>query len=78
MSNVSYFGNDRYTRLRCVRQCETDIIHNSCGCKDAYMPGPFPVCTLAKFLDCVGPTMCKILMLFDKKEFIYTYCIDEL
>ncbi len=38
-SNISYFGNDKYTRIRCDRQCHTDKVTHTCHCKDAYLPG---------------------------------------
>ncbi len=60
-SNTSYFGDEKYTHIRCDRQCETDIIVKTCGCKDAYMPGPFPVCGISGFLDCIVPTSCGYL-----------------
>lgn len=35
-SKLKYY--DEYQRSRCVIECETEALVETCGCRDAYMP----------------------------------------
>ena len=44
----------RYTRQRCLDECEANYQHKMCGCKADYLPGAnITVCDLNKLFDCL-------------------------
>ena len=55
VSKLNYYEN--YSFMACERECETDIMVERCGCRDAYMPAAHndtPIlCGVDEYLECV-------------------------
>ncbi|KAI0236999.1 hypothetical protein LSAT2_012493 [Lamellibrachia satsuma] len=56
---LRYFS--RYSQAACYRECVTDFVVDTCGCRDYYMP-PFntdepPVCNISQYTSCLLPTI---------------------
>ena len=41
-----YYDDEKYTRFKCIRKCESQSLEEICGCKDIYMDGNYLICRM--------------------------------
>ncbi|XP_071950722.1 acid-sensing ion channel 1-like [Antedon mediterranea] len=55
-----------YSIMGCYLDCQTSYVINQCNCKNAFMPGDFPVCSPSQQFFCSGPTMDQYVQQVDR------------
>ncbi|XP_022092885.1 acid-sensing ion channel 2-like [Acanthaster planci] len=56
---------EMYSVMACILDCQTDYVVEKCHCKDAFMPGDFPVCSPYQLQTCLNPMMESFISSFE-------------